>query len=102
MLKYIIQMLILTGARKREVTEARWADFDVTRRVWRIPTTKRGIPRHVPISDGVMSLLAEVPRMPGVDHVFANPATRKPYISLFRTWNRARQEADLADVRIDS
>ena len=100
MLKYIIPMLILTGARKREVIEARWEDFDFSRRLWRIPTTKLGKPRHVPISDGVMGLLAEVPRVPGVEHVFANPATLKPYISIFVTWNKARQNAGLADVRI--
>jgi integrase len=100
MLKYIIPMLILTGARKREVIEARWEDFDFSRRLWRIPTTKLGKPRHVPISDGVMGLLAEVPRVPGVEHVFANPATLKPYISIFVTWNKARKNAGLADVRI--
>lgn len=100
MLKYIIPMLILTGARKREVLEARWEDFDFTRRLWRIPTTKLGKPRHVPISDGVRELMADVAKVPGVGHVFANPATLKPFISIFVAWNKARQNADLADVRI--
>jgi integrase len=50
-------MLFLTGAGKREVFDARWGDFDLERRLWRIPTTKLGKPWHVPISNGVMSLL---------------------------------------------
>jgi integrase len=55
MLRYIIPMLILTGARKREVLDARWEDFDFERKSWRIHTTKLGRPRHVPLSDGAIS-----------------------------------------------
>ena len=51
MLRFIVPMLLLTGARKREVLDSRWGDFDEPRRVWRIPTTKSGKPRHVPLSD---------------------------------------------------
>jgi integrase len=98
MLQYIVPMLILTGARKREVLDARWEDFDLDRRLWRIPTTKLGKPRHVPISDGVMSLLGSVPDSP--EYVFANPKTGKPYVSIFCSWNTARKLAGLPEVRV--
>jgi len=100
MLQYIVPMLILTGARKREVLDARWEDFDFDRRLWRIPTTKLGKPRHVPISDGVMSLLGAVPRKEGGEHVFANPATGKPYVSIQWAWNTARIRAGMPEVRV--
>ncbi len=100
MLKYIIPMLILTGARKREVLDAKWEDFDLDRRLWRIPTTKLGKPRHVPISDGVLSLLGSAPRVYAVDHVFANPATGKPYVTFYVSWNTARIRAGMPEVRI--
>lgn len=100
MLQHIVAMLILTGARKREVLDARWADFDMERRVWRIPTTKLGRPRHVPISDGVLSLLRDVPKTAGVPHVFANPATGKPFVSVFYSWNTARLRAGLPELRV--
>jgi integrase len=100
MLKFIVPMLILTGARKREVLDAKWEDFDLDRRLWRIPTTKLGKPRHVPISDGVMSLLGSAPRVYAVDHVFANPATGKPYVTIFASWNTARIRAGMPEVRI--
>jgi integrase len=99
MLKFIIPTLILSGARKREVLDARWEDFDLDRRLWRIPMTKLGRPRHVPMSDGVLRLLASVPRM-GCPWVFANPKTLKPFVSIFCAWDSARKKADLADVRI--
>lgn len=99
MLRYIIPMLILTGARKREVLDAKWEDFDLERKQWRIPVTKSGKPRHVPLSDGVLQLLASMPH-DECPWVFANPKTHKPYVSFFISWNTARTKAGLADVRI--
>ena len=100
MLQYIVPMLILTGARKREVLDAKWQDFDFLRRIWRIPTTKTGKARHVPLSDGVISLLSAMPREAKCEWTFANPDTGKPYVSIFWAWDSARNKADLADVRI--
>jgi len=98
-LQYIIPMLILTGARKREVLDAKWEDFDLPRQQWRIPVTKIGRPRHVPLSDGVLQLLAAVPHN-DCPWVFPNPKTKKPYVSIFYSWDTARKQAGLADVRI--
>jgi integrase len=100
MLQYIVPMLILTGARKREVLDAKWQDFDFLRRIWRIPTPKTGKARHVPLSDGVISLLSAMPKGKGCDWAFANPNTGKPYVSIFWAWDAARNKADLADVRV--
>ena len=100
MLKYVVPMLILTGARKREVLDAKWQDFDFSRRVWRIPMSKSGRARHVPLSDGAMTLLSTMPRKPGCDWAFANPDTGKPYVSIFYAWNVARKQAGLSDVRL--
>lgn len=100
MLQYIVPMLILTGARKREVLDARWEDFDLERNAWHIPTTKSGRPRHVPLSTTVVSLLKQVPHVQGCPWPFANPKTAKPYVSIFASWDTARINAGLAEVRI--
>jgi integrase len=100
LLQLIIPMLILTGARKREVLDARWEDFDLVKRQWRIPITKAGRPRYVPLSNGVINLLANVPHDESNPWVFPNPKTSKPYVSIFGSWNTARKVAGLADVRI--
>lgn len=99
-LKYIVPMLILTGARKREVLDAKWEDFDLAQRRWRIPTCKTGKPRHVPLSEGVLKLLAMVPQFPGCPYVFPNPKTLRPYVSIFYSWDTARKQARLKDVRM--
>lgn len=100
MLQYIVPMLILTGARKREVLEAQWQDFDLARRIWRIPMSKSGKSRYVPLGDGAMTVLSTMPRSMKCEWAFANPQTNKPFVSVFCAWNTARKNAGLADVRM--
>jgi integrase len=100
MLRYIVPMLILTGARKHEVLEARWEDFDTDSHQWRIPKTKSGKPRYVPLSDSVIELLEAIPRHEESEWIFTNPKTNKPYTRFYKSWDRARRIANLADVRI--
>jgi len=100
MLKYIVPMLILTGARKREVLDAKWEDFDFTRRIWRIPISKSGKARRVPLSDGALTILSTMPRDMKCEWTFPNPETKKPFVSIFCAWDTARKSVGLGDVRV--
>lgn len=100
MLRFIVPMLLLTGARKREVLDAKWEDFDIARRIWRIPTTKAGTIRHVPLSDSAIQLLAEIPDDNLHGYVFANPETGQPYKGLYSAWDVSRKRAGLPEVRM--
>ena len=99
-LKYIVPLLLLTGCRKRELRGAQWDHFDLERRTWRIPLSKSGKARHVPLSSGVLAILAQLPRFEGCPYLVPNPKTRKPYICIFPPWKRVRKKAGLPDVRI--
>ena len=98
MLKYIVPGLILTGARKQELLKSRWVDFDFDTKIWRIPMSKSGKARHVPISDSLELLLNSIPK--ACEWVFANPKTLKPFTSFFYSWDTARCQAGLGDVRV--
>ncbi|MFW5916676.1 MAG: tyrosine-type recombinase/integrase [Bacteroidota bacterium] len=100
LLKYIVIFLLLTGARKREVLNAKWEDIDFDRNVWRIKITKSGKPRTVPLSQSAQKVLRQVPRIESCPYVFANPKTGKPFNSVYRSWNTARKKAGLGDVRM--
>lgn len=100
MLKYIVSMLILTGARKSEVLHAKWSEFNFEHRIWRIGMSKSGRARHVPMSDGLIKLLNLVPRHQNSEFLFVNPETGKRVVNFFSAWNTARTRAALADVRI--
>ena len=99
-LKYIVPLLLLTGCRKRELLDARWEHIDLERRTWRIPISKSGKARHVPLSSDVIALLGQVPRFDACPYVVPNPKTQLPYVSIFCSWNTARKQAELPDVRM--
>jgi integrase len=99
-LKYIVELLLFTGCRKRELLDAKWEHFDIERRIWRIPTSKSGKLRHVPLSDAVVEILESVPRFEGCPYVLPNPQTQKPFNTIYYSWNTARNRADIPDLRM--
>ena len=106
-LQYIVLFLIYTGARKREVLDAKWIDIDQERKSWRIPKTKSGKIRHVPLSAGALVMLDKLRlklKLNGkpIDQIpiFANPKTGLPYVSFFYSWDKARTRAGLKEFRI--
>ena len=103
MLQWIVLYLLYTGARKREVLDAKWADVDLEQKSWRIPKTKSGKVRHVPLSAGAVQVLAAVKEKYGhhaFTFIFPNEKTGLPFVSIFYSWDAARQRAGLDYVRI--
>lgn len=92
--------MLLFGCRKRELLDARWEDFDLERRNWRIPMTKNGKARNIPISSQAQVMLERLPRWPGCPYVVPNPETQQPYGNLYGSWNRVRTLAGLPEVRM--
>jgi len=102
MLGSIVAFLLLTGARKREVMDARWDCIDWQRRIWRIPVSKSGKAHYVPISDTALILLRQqqLQNPEGCEWIFANPKSLKPYACITNAWTTARSRAGLEDLRI--
>ena len=98
-LKYIIPMLILTGARRGEVLKAKHEDFNLNQMTWTIPTTKNGKKRILPITPQLLKLYNKIPKDDS-PYLFASPVTDKPYVSIYNSWNTARVKAGLKDVRM--
>jgi integrase len=84
----------------RELLDAKWEHFDLEHRSWRTPTSKTGKARHVPLSAAMLSVLSQLPRWPGCSYVVPNPKTKLPYVSIFCSWNTARKQAGLPEVRM--
>lgn len=99
-LKYIIGLLLLTGARVSELLNAEWRHLDLDRRFWLIPTSKTGVARRVPLSQAAIDLIGLIPRFTGCPYLLPNPKTRKPFTDIKHPWQRARREAVLGDLRI--
>ena len=80
----IVKLLVLTGARREEITQLRWDEIDGA--VINLPgeRTKTGEPRRVPLSKPALEILAGVPRN-GAE-VFGSK----------RAWSRAKARIDAA------
>jgi integrase len=68
-----VQMLMLSGQRRREVSDMTWRELDLPHRVWTLPAerSKNGKAHLVPLSDAVIELLEMIPRAPGDTYVFS-------------------------------
>ena len=87
--------------------DARWEDVDWGQKSWRIPKTKSGKIRHVPLSTGALQLLEHLqglnqalPEAERSNHVFCNPRTGMPFVSFFYSWDTARKQAGLPELRV--
>ena len=96
----IVELLLLTGARVRELLDAEWKDVDTERRTWLIPTSKTGKPRHVPLSGAAIAVIEGLPRFEGCLWLVPNPDTLKPFVSIKHAWQGARKLAGLPGLRI--
>ena len=105
MLQHIVPFLLYTGARKREALDAKWVDIDWVQSSWRIPKTKSGKIRYVPLSTGAVQLLQHLKSlstfmMLNADFIFPNPRTGLPFVSIYYSWDTARKQAGLPEMRI--
>lgn len=68
------KILILTGARRAEVAEAKWAEFDFNQEkpTWTLSEkrTKNGRVFVLPISPFIIDILNGIPKVSGCDYVF--------------------------------
>ena len=101
LLQPIVSMLLLTGARKREVLDSRWETIDFEHGNWTIMHTKTNRSRTIPIGPDLIELLrCRLKDANGSPWVFANPQTGKPFVSIFYAWDAARQRASLPQLRM--
>lgn len=99
-LKYIVGLLLLTGARRTELLTAKWENVDLERRAWFIPDTKTGVPRHVPLSQAAIDIIRQLPKWDKCPWLIPNPETRKPFNTIKRVWDTARDAAGLPGLRL--
>lgn len=109
LLRFLVTFLLLTGARRGEATNARWEHIDFGTRVWLVPISKSGKPRHITLSDMAVRVLealrdwqASAPsrRREESGYIFANPRTGRRLKSLHGAWDAARRRAGLPDLRM--
>jgi integrase len=76
----LYQLLLLTAARKSEVSDARWREFDLTKKIWTVPPErfKSNASHLVPLSDAAVSIIEALPHFTKGDHLFTTTYGEKP------------------------
>jgi integrase len=95
-----ILLLLLTGARRNEITQAKWAYVNWDKRSLLVPLSKSGKPRTIALNAHALDLLRSVPRQDGNEYIFPSEVTGRPCASLYFPWDRIRERAGLFSVRL--
>lgn len=95
-----IKLLLLTGARRNEVTHAKWDYVNWEKRTLLVPRAKSGRPRSIHLNSAALDLLRSMQRIDDNPYIFPSPVTGRPSPSLHFPWWRIRERAGLLDVRL--
>ena len=94
-----IYLLLLTGAGKSEILNARWEDVDLARGVLRTRKTFTGRNHLIPLSSEAVSLIRSLPRRPDVPWLFST-SRGSVITSLYYAWNSLRLRLGRPELRL--
>ena len=95
-----IKLLLLTGARRGEITGLQWQNVDFVRKCLRLPDSKTGA-KVVFLSEPALEVMRVMPRMKNNPHVIPGK-TRDgaALVGIDKIWVRVRASAGLHRVRL--
>ncbi|MBP6952376.1 MAG: tyrosine-type recombinase/integrase [Alphaproteobacteria bacterium] len=104
LIAYIFKFLLLTGARKGEVLQATWDQFDLEKGVWTKPShlTKQKKKEHLPLSEKAINILQILKQLNTQNSPYLFPGRIKgePIKEIKTFWTKVLKEANLEGVRV--
>ena len=94
----VFWLYLLTGARKREILGARWADYDHDRKVLRIPENKSDRPHEIQLSAPAIEVIESLPVLDGNPFMFPGRNAGRPLVNIDKRWKAIRTRAGIEDV----
>jgi integrase len=94
-----LRLLLLTGARLREILHAKWEQVDVGRGVIFLADSKTG-KKPIYLSAAAQAVLAALPRLEANPYVIAGARDGAPRSDLKKPWGALIRAANLRGVRI--
>jgi integrase len=94
-----IRLLILTGARLREVLHAKWQEVDFERGILFLSDSKTGR-KPIYLSAAALAVLASLPRLAGNPYIIAGERPGAPRADLKKPWAAVTKAAGLEGVRL--
>lgn len=87
----MIEFAIETAMRRGEILGLQWKEIDLDRRIARLPTTKNGYMRRIPLSRKAMEILSLLPRRKGPVFQVSETAVRL-------AWDRLMRRTKISDL----
>ena len=101
---HIFKLLLLTGARKGELLQATWDQFDLEKGIWTKPShlTKQKKKEHLPLSENAINVLNELKefRKENSPYLFPSKIEGQHLQEIKTFWKKVIKEAKLENVRI--
>jgi integrase len=100
------QMLILTGARRREVTGMLWSELDLDNATWTLPADRRKTGKKDPepfvikLHPMAVSVIKRQPILESNAHVFWGRRDKRPFDFLHSTMDRLRENVKVENWRL--
>ncbi|MEN8236929.1 MAG: site-specific integrase [Pseudomonadota bacterium] len=99
----IVHFLLLTGARKHEVLEATWDQFDLKKGIWTklAHKTKQREMAHTPLSPAALEILRAMHQTrTDSAYLFPGRVPGQPVKDFKKAWATIRKQADLKDFTV--
>lgn len=93
-------LLLLTGARKTELLNARWDQVDWDRQVLKLPDTKSGEEQEIALSGPAIAILRAIPKVAHNKHILPGTKKGQPLVNISKAWGRIRTQAGCSDARL--
>ncbi|MDB2403344.1 site-specific integrase [Litoricolaceae bacterium] len=97
---HLIILLLLTGARKGELLNAKWDYLDLVSRTILVPVSKSNKARYLYLSPDALGIIRSLRNISGQIHMFSPKNGKRPITNLQRVWEDIRKKAHLADCRL--
>lgn len=98
----VVVIALGTGMRLSEIMNLQWHEVDIANEVIKLPTSKNGDPRFIPMKGLVLDAVkakAEKQVMKGADLLFPSPLNPKQPIDIRSAWETAIKKSGIQDFR---
>lgn len=95
----LVFLLLLSGARKREIMHAKWEWLDPEAGGLHLPDSKTG-PKFLRLPDAAIAFMDTLKRVSGNPYLFPGDVEGQPLISERRSFDALRTHADLPSLRL--
>ena len=95
----LYRLLILTGQRLSDVSDASWGEFDLKQRLWTIPPNrfKSSVPQLVPLTSEMLAILNEMPRFNSGEFLFSASWGKAPLAGFSKPKQRLDKRMGVSD-----